>query len=172
MTNSKENNVSYNIEDDPKLNALYLLFLLSQINACTIEKLAISLYLFRFINITLQLLNDGQKEELLQYLKTEDIDNLDTLMAPILIEKYNTRFKFGITELLARDLIKVSDSDSVVKMKKSIDISQEFNLEHYPFQKVFKKASAVSNLMNKYSVNEINILINKKIGEKDGKTIH
>ncbi|MFK9118345.1 hypothetical protein ABEI56_05010 [Peribacillus castrilensis] len=158
----------YNIEENPSVNGIYLIFILSTIKTCSLDQLALSMYLFRFMNITLSLMENDEKQELLQVLSPSDSKNLDALLTPYLNEKYNDRYKNALKVLLAKNIITVNEN--LVKLNINLDLANEFNLTEPPFSKVYIKAKFVSNLIKASTVKDINQKINKIIGDIKWKT--
>ncbi|MBG9611828.1 hypothetical protein [Bacillus cereus] len=155
----------YEIEESPQLNGYILLHLLNELEECSIEQLAISFYLYRFTNVLAKILNSINRDQgLIKNLPEQEIFNLDTVLMPFLTEKYNERFKKGIVQLIARSLINVSNNKISINGNK-LDHSKNNLKKDVAIQ---LKVKLISKLIKEYNVSDLNKIISKMVGERNG----
>lgn len=155
----------YEIEESSQLNGYILLHLLNELEECSIEQLAISFYLYRFTNVLTEILDSiNLDQNLMQHLPEREIFNLDTVLMPFLTEKYNERFKKGIIQLKARSLINVSNSKISINGNK-LDYSKNTSKKDVTLQ---LKVKLVSRVIKEYNVSDLNKIISKIVGERNG----
>lgn len=101
-----------NIEENVAINSLYLVMILNKFGKETLEGLALAFYLFRFTTVLVSLLDKQNKETYLRLCSESDLQNLDSLLSPYLVNIYNDRFQRSLSELLARDMICRDDNEN------------------------------------------------------------
>lgn len=156
----------YEIEESPQLNGYILLHLLNELEECSIEQLAISFYLYRFTNVLTEILNNSNLEQYsIRQLSEREMFNLDTILLPFITEKYNKRFKNGIIQLISRSLIIVYDSNILINRTKIISSKSELEKEDLTIQ---LKVKLISKVIREYKISDLNKIISKIVGERNG----
>ncbi|MBT2764812.1 hypothetical protein [Paenibacillus sp. ISL-20] len=152
----------FNIDESGVLNGFYMLSLLHYLKSCTLDELATAMYLFRFVNITEQLLGDNDQIEYLSGIPEWERYNLDTMLSNVLIEKYTDRFKTGLKELISRGMI-LNEGQDILLLDSVRENSRDI-LEDKKFNLVVHKAKYVSKLIETFSIEELNEKIKTLIG--------
>jgi hypothetical protein len=120
LFNDEHYQMGDNIEDNIALNSIYLLLIILNFKKCNLEQAAISLYLLRFSNIFVSLLNNEDTDKYLSLCTHSELNNLDSMLSPYLLSIYNDRFHFALKELLARDIIIVEQTEEfAINMNKN-----------------------------------------------------
>lgn len=152
----------YDVEESSKLNGFIMLNIMINLKKCSIEQLAIGLYLYRFSNILRVILSEmEQNKEISLEIPQWDYFNLDTVLTPFLTEKYNERFQKGFIELISRNLITV-DKDEVIINEDNVSthINEIIRNEY-----VYKKSKYVSKVIDRYPIDILNEIISEIVGE-------
>ncbi|REE84560.1 hypothetical protein A8990_11495 [Paenibacillus taihuensis] len=100
-----------NVEENVVINSLYLAIVLNKFGKAKLEELAIAVYLFRFTNVLVSLLEKQNMKSYMRLCQESDLQNLDSLLSPYLVNIYNDRFQRSLSELLARDMIQRDKND-------------------------------------------------------------
>ncbi|PAD93584.1 hypothetical protein [Shouchella clausii] len=150
------------IEESSKLNGYILLNLIVILKKCSLEQLAVGLYLYRFSNVlqNIPIKNEEKKNELKGFPQW-DYFNLDTVLTPFLIEKYNDRFKKGFIELLSRNLIFAKEEKVILNYENVSEYMEEI-VENI---RVHKKCQYISKVIEYYPIESLNEIISKIVGE-------
>lgn len=152
----------YQIEESSKLNGFIMLNLMINLKKCSIEQLAIGLYLYRFSNILKIILSEmKQTEDIFSEFPQWDYFNLDTVLTPFLIEKYNDRFQKGFIELLSRNLIIVNDEELLINDESVSEFIDEIIKNKY----VHKKCEYITKVINTYPTDVLNEKISEIVGD-------
>jgi len=150
----------YEIEESSKLNGYIMLNLMVVLKKCTLEQLAVGLYLYRFSNVLQTILiKTGESE--LNDLPQWDYFNLDTVLAPLLIEKYNDRFKKGFMELLSRNLVFVNQEKVILNHENVSGYIDEITNNIH----VYKKCQYINKVIESYSIETLNQIISQIVGD-------
>lgn len=152
----------YEIEDSYEINGYILAHLLYDLNACSIEQLATAFYLYRYPNISIKILElTNIQNDILIQLNDYEIFNLDTVLMPLISEKYNKRFKNGFKQLLAYSLI-ISEEDKI-----TLNLSNLYSMKNLETSdsNLIVKVKLVSNIVKSYNISELNSLITKIVGD-------
>lgn len=149
------------IEESSKLNGYIMLNLMVILKKCTLEQLAVGLYLYRFNNVLQRVPIKAKENQSLNDLPQWDYFNLDTVLTPFLIEKYNDRFKKGFIELLSRNLIFAKDE--IVSLNNENESG--YIKEIVENTRVHKKCQYISEIIKAYPIETLNQIISKIVGE-------
>lgn len=150
------------IEESSKLNGYIMLNLMVILKKCTLEQLAVGLYLYRFNNVLQSIpIKAKENQNNLSDLPQWDYFNLDTVLTPFLIEKYNDRFKKGFIELLSRNLIFVREEIVILNNENVSGYIKEI-VEN---TRVHKKCQYISEVIKDYPIETLNQIISKIVGE-------
>ncbi|WP_045521371.1 hypothetical protein [Neobacillus niacini] len=153
----------YEIEESREINGYILLLLLNELEECNIEQLAVSFYLYRFTNVLVGILYSAKLEqEFLNDLPEREMFNLDTILMPFLTEKYNERFKKGVTQLLSRSLINVSESKITLNRTKLAYSTNGLEKGDSILQ---LKVKLISKVIREFEISKLNKIISKIVGE-------
>lgn len=156
----------YEIEESREINGYILLLLLNELEECNIEQLAVSFYLYRFTNVLVEILYSTKLEqEFLNDLPEREMFNLDTILMPFLTEKYNERFKKGVTQLLSRSLINVSESKITLNRTKLAYSTNGLEKDDSTLQ---LKVKLISKVIREFEISKLNKIISKIVGEWNG----
>ncbi|MFS1516398.1 hypothetical protein V1503_07800 [Bacillus sp. SCS-151] len=152
----------YQIEESSKLNGFIMLNLMLNFRKCSIQQLAVGLYLFRFSNVLQIIISEIENsKEVFSEFPQWDYFNLDTVLTPFLIEKYNDRFQKGFIELLSRNLIKVDGEELLINDEVVLGFKEEIRKNKY----VYKKCEYISKVINTYPTDILNEKISKIVGD-------
>lgn len=157
----------YEIEESGILNALYLLFLLKHLKKCSLNALACGMYLFRFLNLTIHLLEEAEREKFIQFIPEWELENLDSLLMPYILQKYDKRFINGLKELYVRALIEIENNTVMLKENEKTGL---FEIEK--FELINHKAFHISEIIKRTSYEELVKKIETIVGEEQWKTIY
>jgi len=149
----------YEVDESGELNALYLFILLTYLKQCSLNQLAVAFYLFRFVNILYKMLNSKDAELFIKEIPDWEKGNLDSVLAPYIIGKFDQRFLRGLREIIAKN-IAVFDGDTVILQKKKFAAS--LKEKH---NRLFHKASFSCKLVKKNQYDNLLNKINKIVGE-------
>lgn len=153
----------YEIEESREINGYILLLLLNELKECNIEQLAVSFYLYRFTNVLVEILYSVKLEqEFSNDLPEREMFNLDTILMPFLTEKYNERFKKGVTQLLSRSLINVSESKITLNRTKLAYSTNGLEKDDLTLQ---LKVKLISKVIREFEISKLNKIISKIVGE-------
>jgi hypothetical protein len=151
-----------NIEENSALNGVYLLSLMNYLGKSTLDQVATAMYLFRFVNVTSELLTFEDKKEFLSLVPVWETNNLDTMLSGIIYEKYNSRFLSGLKELLSRELIVSNEHYIALKDEVKEDVKKLFIGEQY--KTILHKSYFISKLIKEVPLDSLNRKIYQIIG--------
>ena len=151
-----------NIEENSALNGVYLLSLMNYLGKSTFDQVVMAMYLFRFVNVTSQLLASEDKKEFMSLLPEWEINNLDSMLSGIIIEKYNSRFLSGLKELLSREIIISDEYYLALKDDVKEDIKELFIGEQY--KTILHKSYFIAKLIKEVPLDSLNRKIHQIIG--------
>ncbi|QSF36397.1 hypothetical protein ICR95_28060 (plasmid) [Priestia megaterium] len=154
----------FNVEENNFLNGMYLVIIIDELEKCTVEQLAMVLYLYRFPNIVENFLSSNEKISYLELHSHAELNNLDTVfLSPFLLDKYNKKFINAFKELLARDIIEIKNQ--VVTLNKSMKNELQ-NLHDMNINTVKNKMRYLAKIVKRNSIKEINKKMERIVGEK------
>ncbi|QLK09679.1 hypothetical protein BMG_6457 (plasmid) [Priestia megaterium] len=156
----------FNIEESSILNGLYLILVLKNKERTTIDELATALYLYRFPFITKQIIDKEEEVHISNLFSHAELNNLDTMLYPFLLEKYNNRFISSLKELLARELVDVEQD--YVYLKKELDMKELLNEE--AIIQIDQKLGYIVKVINSMDYKTLKKKIEEIVGEKHWKT--
>lgn len=156
----------FNVEESRVLNGLYLILILKNLERGTIEQLATSLYLYRFPYIAEKLMSHKDQIEFLKLFSYAELNNLDTMLYPFLIEKYNDRFINSFKELLARELVEVK-GDYII-LKRGLEYEELWSMED--IVQIDRQLFYIAKLIKITNNNELKKKIEEIVGEQHWRT--
>jgi hypothetical protein len=151
-----------NIEENSALNGVYLLSLMIFLGKSTFDQVATAMYLFRFVNITSELLTNEDKREFISLLPDWETNNLDSMLSEIIIEKYNSRFLSGLKELLSREMIISNEHYISLKDEVKEDAKELFIGEQYKI--ILHKSYFIAKLIKEVPLDSLNRKIHQILG--------
>ncbi|MDA1782687.1 hypothetical protein PDL07_08350 [Bacillus cereus] len=155
---------AYNIEENSILNGMYLVIIIHELGECTVEELAMTLYLCRFPNITKYFLSENDKNGYLNLYSDTEMNNLDNVfLTSFLIGKYSTRFIRGLKEIISRDMIKIDEQ--VIRLTENVDAGM-LVLNDKNVSNIQKKVRYIERIINENSIDIINTRIEKIVGDR------
>jgi hypothetical protein len=154
----------YEVDESGELNALYLFILLYHLKKCTLNQLAVAFYLFRFVNVLYKLLNAKDAELFIREIPDWEKGNLDSVLAPYIIEKFDHRFLSGLREIISKN-IAILEDDTVILQKKHS--SFPLIVKHH---RLFHKANFSCKVVKKIQYENLLNKINKIVGEEQWET--
>ncbi|ARU62933.1 hypothetical protein CBW65_19565 [Tumebacillus avium] len=158
-------NELFAMEESVYVNALYLHFLLKEIGPCTLRTLANALYLFRFSKITLSLLKKNEAAALRRSMPEWEFENLDNMLIPYIVERFDSRFIGGVKELIVRKLAYLEEDVLI------LNPTYEMIFAKIPVRKrITVKVKYVTKVIQRYSFDELHLKITKLVGEERWKT--
>ncbi|MFK4475367.1 hypothetical protein ABH897_005156 [Paenibacillus sp. RC73] len=154
----------YEVDESGELNALYLFVLLTYLKKCSLNQLAVAFYLFRFVNILYKLLNAKDAELFIKEIPDWEKGNLDSVLAPYIIGKFDHRFLSGLREIISKN-IAVLEGDTVILQKKKFSV-----LLNEKYHRLFHKANFSCKLVRRIQYENLLNKINKIVGENQWQT--
>jgi len=143
----------YDVEESSAINALIIIILLQHMPKCTLSQLACASYLVRFTNVLSKLLNNQTKVDFLKGIPYWEFGNLDTVLSPYIIQKFDTRFLRGIKELLAKNLIHIDKNNVSLACPPKIELGND-DFKHIQ-HKAYYASLVVMNKNNSELVEQI-----------------
>lgn len=156
----------YDIEEGRAINGLIILILLKFMPKCSLKQLACALYLVRFTKILSKLLDEDDRIQYLSGIPEWELGNLDILLSPYILQKYDYRFIRGIKELLAKNIISF-DGDHVYS-KITVDLS----LENDSIRRIYHKAFYSSKVVMNTDISKLDDKIYQIIGEEQWQNLY
>lgn len=152
-----------NIDESGLLNGFYMLSLLYYLGKCTFDELSTAMYLFRFVNVTHQLLSLEDQGRYWAQIPDWEKDNLDVMLVHVLIEKYNDRFVAGIRELMSREMI--ATDEQYVSLMENVRETAANVLWSESYRPIMHKAHYVSKLMGSVPLDKLKDRIRTIVGD-------
>lgn len=151
-----------NIEENSALNGVYLLSLMQYFEKSTFDQVATAMYLFRFVNVTTELLASEDRKEFISLLPEWETNNLDSMLSGIIIEKYNSRFLSGLKELMSREMIISDEHYIALKDEVKEDVKKLFIDEQY--KTILHKSYFIAKIIKDVPLDILNSRIYQIIG--------
>ncbi|MFB5759153.1 hypothetical protein [Paenibacillus medicaginis] len=156
----------YEADETGSYNGLILFMIINSFSKCTLDQLSYAFYLVRFTKVLSRLLNEIERERFLEYIPEWELRNLDSILSPYIIQKYDRRFVRGLKELLARSLVKIEGEFVSVALRAAIP------LENDSFRIIRHKAVFACTVIRRYELSQLQTKIYQAIGEEQWENLY
>lgn len=142
----------FEIDSNANLNALYIIAFMTIHNSeVGIKSLMVSLFLMKYPNICLELLDTRNKKLFKNNLENWEINNLQNEMHKYTSAVYDEGFNNGMAFLYSRNLIDYNLEKDILGMSKE---ANEIQTKSIP-QNLINRAKFVSKVISMYSIEEL-----------------